>query len=182
MARTQQQRREETIARLLDAGIATIIEIGYARASAAVIAKRAGMSVGAVFRHYPTMGEFMAATAHEVLRRQLELFSKQVAEIPAEGPAIGATLAILRDVTGNDTNAVLYELMVAARTDDKLRATLQRVLTEYRAKIVEVSPVSPVVTAMLTNLFDGAAILRPVLPDPEFEAHKLELLTRQLGG
>jgi AcrR family transcriptional regulator len=64
MARTQQQRREETIARLLDASIETIIEIGYARASAAVICKRAGMSVGALFRHYPTIGDFMAATAY----------------------------------------------------------------------------------------------------------------------
>jgi AcrR family transcriptional regulator len=37
---TQQQRREETVARLLEASIATIIEVGYARASAAVITKR----------------------------------------------------------------------------------------------------------------------------------------------
>src|ERR1700682_5215943 len=44
MARTQQQRREETIGRLLDASIATIVEVGYARASAAVITKRAQVS------------------------------------------------------------------------------------------------------------------------------------------
>ncbi|MHC1406965.1 TetR/AcrR family transcriptional regulator, partial [Mycobacterium avium] len=79
MARTQQQRREETVARLLDASIATIIEVGYARASAAVITKRAGVSVGALFRHFDTMGDFMAATASEVLRRQLESFTKRVA-------------------------------------------------------------------------------------------------------
>ena len=70
MARTQQQRRDETVARLLDASIDTIVEVGYARASAAVITKRAGMSVGALFRHFETMGDFMAATAYEVLRRQ----------------------------------------------------------------------------------------------------------------
>ncbi|MFV0495880.1 MAG: TetR/AcrR family transcriptional regulator, partial [Mycobacterium sp.] len=34
MARTQQQRREETVSRLLQAGIDTIIDLGYARASA----------------------------------------------------------------------------------------------------------------------------------------------------
>ena len=39
MTRTQQQRRAETVARLIDVGIDTIIELGYARASAAVIAK-----------------------------------------------------------------------------------------------------------------------------------------------
>ncbi|CDO07603.1 TetR/AcrR family transcriptional regulator [Mycolicibacterium cosmeticum] len=193
MARTQQQRREQTVARLLDASIETIIEIGYARASAAVICKRAGLSVGALFRHYPTIGDFMAATAYEVLRRQLELFSKRVAEIPTGEPPLPAVLTVLRDVTGNDTNAVLYELMIAARTDDKLRATLADVLTEYRAKIVEAASSAPaaeqfpaegraVVTALLTNTFDGAAMLRPVLPDPELEARKIALLTKLLGG
>ena len=72
MARTQQQRREDTIARLLDASIDTIIEVGYARASAKVITQRAQVSDGALFRHFPTMGDFMAATAHEAGRRQLE--------------------------------------------------------------------------------------------------------------
>ena len=41
-----------------------------------VITKRADVSVGALFRHFETMGDFMAATAYEVLRRQLELFTK----------------------------------------------------------------------------------------------------------
>lgn len=193
MARTQQQRREETIARLLDASIETIIEIGYARASAAVICKRAGLSVGALFRHYPTIGDFMAATAYEALRRQLELFSKQVAQIPTGEPALPAVLTVLRDITGNDTNAVLYELMIAARTDEKLRVTLQDVFTEYSAKIFEAASAAPtaeqfpdgtraVVTGLLTNTFDGAAMLRPVLSDPEFEARKIELLAKLLGG
>jgi len=139
MARTQQQRREETVSRLLDASIDTIVEVGYARASAAVIARRAQVSDGALFRHFATMGDFMAATALEVMRRQLGLFTKQVAEIPADQPALEAVLVILRDVTGNATNTVMYELLVAARTDEKLRATLQNVLTEYAANIYEVA-------------------------------------------
>src|SRR6202011_1010814 len=87
-----------------------------ARASAAVITKRADVSVGALFRHFETMGDFMAATAYEVLRRQLELFTKQVAEIPADEPALEAVLEILRDITRNPTNAVMSELMIRART------------------------------------------------------------------
>src|ERR1700722_20678636 len=99
MARTQQQRREETVGRLLEAAIASIVEVGYARASAAVITKRAGVSVGALFRHFETMGDFMAATASEVLRRQVETFPKQVAGIPADPPALGPAVPIWRDHT-----------------------------------------------------------------------------------
>src|SRR6202012_258934 len=118
MARTQQERREETVARLLEASIDTIIEVGYARASAAVITKRAGVSVGALFRHFETMGDFMAATASEGLRGPLEAFSKQVAEIPPDRPAREAGLNILREITAGPRNAVLYELLIAARTDE----------------------------------------------------------------
>ena len=193
MARTQQQRREETIARLLDASIDTIIEVGYARASAAVIAKRARVSDGALFRHFPTMGDFMAATAHEVMRRQLDLFTKQVAEIPADKPALEAALTILRDVTGNPTNTVMYELLVAARTDEKLRATLQDVLTEYAANIYDIARALPgadqfpeetfaALVAILTNTFDGAALVRPVLPQPDIEAKRIQVLAALLGG
>jgi AcrR family transcriptional regulator len=193
MARTQQQRREETIARLLDASIDTIVEIGYARASAAVIARRAEVSDGALFRHFPTMGDFMAATAQEVMRRQLTLFSKRVAEIPSSAPALEAALTVLRDITGNDTNTVMYELLVAARTDEKLRDTLKDVLTEYAANIYETARALPgsdqfgedtfaALTAILTNTFDGAAIVRAVLPQPELEDKRIELLTALLRG
>lgn len=191
MARTQQQRREETVARLLDASIQTIIDVGYARASAAVIARRAQVSDGALFRHFPTMGDFMAATAHEVMRRQLEVFTKRIAEIPAEEPPLQAVLTILRDVTGNDTNTVMYELLIAARTDEKLRVTLQEVLTEYAANIYETARTIPgfeqfpqnesrheamAAVALLVNTFDGAAIIRPVLPQPDLEDARIALL------
>jgi AcrR family transcriptional regulator len=193
MARTQQQRREETVARLLDASIDTIIEVGYARASAAMIAKRAQVSDGALFRHFPTMGDFMAATAREVMRRQLGLFTKQVAEIPASQPALEAALTIMRDVTGNPTNTVMYELLIAARTDEKLKATLQEVLTEYAANIYDVARSLPgadqvpedtfvALVAILTNTFDGAAIVRAVLPQPDIEAGRIALLSALLNG
>ena len=182
MARTQQQRREETVGRLLEACIATIIEVGYARASAAVITKRAGVSVGALFRHFETMGDFMAATASEVLRRQLESVTKRVAEIPADRPALQAVLAILRDITSGPTNAVFYELMVAARTDEKLRDAMQCELAQYAAKIDDAARAMPgaegipeetfpVVVALMRNVFDGAAVVEGVLPQPDIAAH-----------
>lgn len=191
MARTQQQRREETVGRMLDACIDTIIEVGYARASAAVITKRAGVSVGALFRHFDTMGDFMAATASEVLRRQLETFTKRVAEIPADQPALEPALAILRDITHGPTNAVLYELMIAARTDEKLRQTMQHELGQYSAKIYDTARAMPgaesfpeetfpVVVALLTNVFDGAAVVEGVLPQPEIEAQRIPVLTALL--
>lgn len=179
--------------RLLDACIDTIIEVGYARASAAVITKRAGVSVGALFRHFGTMGDFMAATASEVLRRQLETFTKRVAEIPPDRPALEAALAILRDVTAAPSNAVLYELLVAARTDEKLRATLQNELRQYSSKILEAArtlpgaesfpeETFPVLVAVLTNVFDGAAVVEGVLPQPQIAEQRIPMLMTLLSA
>ena len=197
MARTQQQRREETVGRLLDACIDTIIDVGYARASAAVITKRAGVSVGALFRHFETMGDFMAATASEVLRRQLEWITKQVAEIPPEAPGLETVLMILRDITSGPRNAVLYELLIAARTDAKLKATLQDELGDYADKIIEAARTLPgaeqfpqdkfpVIVGLLANVFDGAAVVQGIVPVPELDEHRIpmlmELLTKAFQG
>ncbi|WP_101951609.1 TetR/AcrR family transcriptional regulator [Mycobacterium sp. 3519A] len=193
MARTQQQRRAETVARLLDASIDTIIDVGYARASAAVIAKRANVSDGALFRHFPTMGDFMAATAREVMRRQLDLVTKRVAEIPAAEAALEAAVRIQWETTTNATNTVMFELMVAARTDGKLKATLQTVLAEYAENIYATARAFPgaekfdedtfaTLVAIITNAFNGAAIVRPVLPQPDSEEKQIDLLIDVMRG
>jgi AcrR family transcriptional regulator len=196
MARTQQQRREDTIARLLDASIATIIEVGYARVSAKVIAQRAQVSDGALFRHFPTMGDLMAATAQEAGRRQLEVAAKRIADIPSDRPAIEEVLTIIRDLTANSTNTVIYELMVAARTDEKLCDTLREVMASYIAKIYDAARAVATadeikafgeenfaaLVAVLINTFDGAAMFRHVLTHAEIEDRRIPVLMSLLNA
>ena len=190
MARTQQQRREDTIARLLDASIDTLIEVGYARTSAALIAKRAQVSDGAIFRHFPTMRDLMAATLSEAERRQLEEVATRFAHIPTGKPALEEALTIISEVIGNPTNTVIHELWVAARTDEKLRDTLREVMTAYVAKIYDAARALPTseelktlgeedfaaLVAVLINSFDGAAMFRHVLAQPEIEQRRIPVL------
>jgi AcrR family transcriptional regulator len=195
MARTQQQRRADTIARLLDASIDTIIEVGYARASAKVITQRAQVSDGALFRHFPTMGDFMAATAQEAGRRLLDMAASWVAEIPSDKPTLEEALTIVRDVTASPTNTVIYELTVAARTDEKLRDTLQDVMAVYIANIYEtVRAVVPdelgaaggenlvAMFALVLSSFNGTAMFQHVLNQPEIEDGQIPLLISLLGA
>ena len=195
MARTQQQRREDTIARLLDASIDTIIEVGYARASAKVITQRAQVSDGALFRHFPTMGDFMAATAQEAGRRLIELGVRKAAEIPARKPSLEEALTILRDLTASPNNTVIQELAVAARTDEKLRETLRDVMTAYFAKIHEtVRPSLPeeldaagdenflAMLGLVLSAFNGATLFQHVLNQPGFDEAQIPLLVSLLGA
>jgi AcrR family transcriptional regulator len=195
MARTQQQRREDTIARLLDASIDTIIEVGYARASAKMITQRAHVSDGALFRHFPTMGDFMAATAQEAGRRLLEVAARRVAAIPADKPTLEEALTIVRDVTASPTNTVIYELAVAARTDDKLRETLRDVMAMYMAEIFEtVRAVLPdeieaageenslAMFALVLSAFNGTSMFQHVLDPPDIQKAQIPLLISLLGA
>jgi hypothetical protein len=86
----------------------------------------------------------------------------------------------------------MYELLIAARTDEKLKVTLQAVLAEYAANIHDVARTLPgagqyppetfgALVATLTNVFDGAAIVRAVLPLPEIEDARIALLTELIG-
>jgi AcrR family transcriptional regulator len=195
MARTQQQRREDTIARLLDASIATIIEVGYARASAKEIAQRAQVSDGAIFRHFPTMGDFMGATAQEAGRRLIELGVRRVAEIPAGKPSPEEALTIVRDVTASPNNTVIQELAVAARTDEKLRETLRDVMAVYIATISEtVRGMLPyeaeavgeenalAMFALALSSFNGTALFQHVLHQPGVDEAQIPLLVSLLGA
>ena len=195
MARTQQERREDTIARLLDAGIDTIIDVGYARASAKVITQRAQVSDGALFRHFPTMGDFMAATAREAGRRLIELGVRMAAEIPAGKPSLEEALTILREVTADPTNTVIQELAVAARTDEKLRETLQDVMALYIANIHDaVRSLLPeefaaageenflAMFGLVLSSFNGATVFQHVLNQPGFDTGQIPLLVSLLGA
>jgi hypothetical protein len=70
---------------------------------------------------------------------------------------------------------------------------LKDVLTVYAANIYEAARALPgaeqfgeetfaALTAILTNTYDGAAIVRAVLPQPELEDKRIELLTALLSG
>ena len=145
MARTQQQRREETVARLLDASIATIIEVGYARASAAVIAKRAGVSGG---RAVPALRHHGRLHGGDGLRRCCAASwscspSRSPRYRPTD-PALEAVLTILRDITGELHQR--GDLRADGRRTHRRKAPRHlagELLDQYGAKILDTARVLP---------------------------------------
>ncbi|MGH2841247.1 MAG: TetR family transcriptional regulator [Solirubrobacteraceae bacterium] len=172
---TQQERRESAIARLLDASIETIIDVGYAKASVSKITKRASLSQGALFRHFETMSDFMAATAAEALRRQHADFAARIEEARATSIQAADVLRIMREVIGSRTNAVMYELANAARTDKELQRILQAGSAAYIATVTATANSLPglghipkeqlsTLVLMVIDIFDAEASMRAVRP------------------
>ncbi|WP_067708572.1 TetR/AcrR family transcriptional regulator [Nocardia yamanashiensis] len=183
--RTQAERRAATISKLVDATIEAIAEIGYHNASLGEISARAGVSKGAIFRHFESRTDLVVAAADEVRRRHLlaaaELRLPENSLSPADLMTI---MRLIRREIRDTTNTVWLELLVAARTEPELRLRLEPVLRDMMREVEElaVTVLTPDVSAdtarliatSLTHMFDGEAIFRHTFPRPELEEARIE--------
>jgi AcrR family transcriptional regulator len=189
----QQLRSRRTRARIVEAAARCIVEHGYAGSSTAVVAQAAGVSQGALFKHFPTKALLLAASVASILADMVERFREdatrrllQAAPRTVEeriAPAIAALWAIFR---APDMKAV-FEVYVAARTDRALAAELSPLLDRHRARVVvearalfpehaEHAEFDGVIDAVV-HAMQGVA-LGLFAPDSEREAKNLALFER----
>ena len=67
--RTQQERRDSTRTRLLEATVECLVELGYARTTTLAVAQRAEVSQGALFKHFPTKAALLGAAVERLFPR-----------------------------------------------------------------------------------------------------------------
>ncbi|MEO9327047.1 TetR/AcrR family transcriptional regulator [Gordonia aurantiaca] len=115
--RTQAERTAATRARVLDAAVEALVEVGYAGTTTQEVNRRAGVSRGALLHHFPTRESLVvAAVGHLVDRRLEEVLSRPRSD--DDGLEI-----LIESFSGPLFDAAL-ELWVAARTDVNLRTAL----------------------------------------------------------
>lgn len=118
--RTQEERSATTRARLLDATIECLSELGYGGTTTTEIADRAGVSRGAQLHHFPSKQELVVAAVEHLSERRREVIAESAANLPKKG----RTRAILDVLSQQFVSPVFYaalELWVAARSDAELR-------------------------------------------------------------
>ena len=172
--RTQAERTAGTRAKLLDAAIDCLVELGFAKTSTQEIARRAGVSRGAQLHHFPTKESLViAAVEHLVDRRLSEILE---AEPGAErGPEI------LLDAFSGPLFYAALELWVAARTDPALYEAMipleRRVAEaiESGAQIVMGSRMTPESIELSVELARGLAV-SALFRTPEADARLRERL------
>lgn len=80
--RTQAERTAETRRRILDAVVESIAEVGFQRTTAMEIARRAGVTWGAVQHHFGAKGGILEAVLDDTFAR----FEARVSEISPDAP------------------------------------------------------------------------------------------------
>jgi AcrR family transcriptional regulator len=138
--RTQQERRESTRGRLLDATIESLVELGYSATTTLEIERRAGVSRGARIHHYPTKASLLADAVDHLYRRLSDHYDAAFGRAPAgasDAARLRSGLRLLWSVYRQRSYTAVLELHMAARTDDELRARLFEVGELHRKLAVE---------------------------------------------
>jgi AcrR family transcriptional regulator len=186
--RTQVERRETTVRKLLDAATESLVEHGYAGASVQVICARAGISHGGLFRHFPTREALMVAVGAEVGASIIDKSRAEFRVRSKKGDPLELALRMVRERCHSRRNRAWFELAVAARTNPALREALEPVAKRYHDDIealarellpevaLALGPAFRVLVDSVISIFDGEVLHGFVLDRPEIEAARLALL------
>ncbi|AKF03771.1 TetR family transcriptional regulator [Sandaracinus amylolyticus] len=133
----QQARAIATRARLVEAASALLVEEGLRGTTTAAVAARAEVSQGALFKHFPTKLDLLAACVEAVLASLVDAFR---AALPKRTPAdldarLRVGVAALWKVFRLPAMQGLFEVYLAARTDPELGRALEPLLAAHNANI-----------------------------------------------
>jgi AcrR family transcriptional regulator len=184
--RTQAERSAGTQQRLLDATLTCLLELGHAGTTTREVGKRAGVSRGAQLHHYPTKARLLAAAAEHLLERRHHEFQLRVEPL-ADRQAIAVATNFLWSVYSGPTLKAWQELVVAARTDDALRAQLVTVNRRFFAAARETfaglfqrqardDAELAAVTRLILSVLDGLALNQTLEEDEQAARGVLGLL------
>lgn len=138
--RSQTQRREEMRQRLAAATLDALAEHGHAGASLSVILARAGVSRGAWSHHFETKAEMLALAAEGLLRDAIIAARTLALPLPADMSDPAARLSALLEMAwgrfyqGRHRD-LLFEVVLAARTDAELRARLAPIFDAFIGEV-----------------------------------------------
>lgn len=135
--RTQAQRRDATIARLLTATVTCLDVRGYSATTTAAICTEAGVSQGALFRHFPTRLALLVATAEHVAETNVAAFRALVDEPVADVEQLTRVLHHLRSIVLSRANQTWRELLVAARSDPALHAAMKPARQKFQTQMLD---------------------------------------------
>jgi AcrR family transcriptional regulator len=134
--RTQAERVEETRAAVLEATIASLVEVGYAATTTREVAQRANVSRGAQTHHFPTKAELVSAAIEYLFARETERFRQAFTAVPPAERDLGAAVDLLWEIVRGPSYSAILEVAVAARTDDVLRVVAHAVATTFEESVV----------------------------------------------
>jgi AcrR family transcriptional regulator len=135
----QQTKSENTRSAILDAAIDCFHDVGYAATTTEQVARRAGVSRGAMLHHFSSRAELVASAVAHLNAKRLALFQREETRIQRNARHTRVAQGI--DSYWRQLNSklfvVFHELQVAARTDPNLERILAPAIAEFDRRWLE---------------------------------------------
>ena len=170
----KQARAVVTRNKIVQAAIDCLTEHGYAGASTTVIARRAGVSQGALFKHFPAKPLLLGVATAEVFTLMRARFVQELVERATPGREMLDGLELLWEIYRDPRLQAVFELYVATRTDDALGEVLRPVVADHYEGIMDIAAAlfpaaagtdefAQAVTSLMLTL-QGAALMIGMAP------------------
>lgn len=120
----QARKSEATRNQIINAAIRCIVESSYSNTTTMKIAEKAGLSRGAMLHHFPSKLDIIRAVVDYLHDKRLQAFRRSIKEIPEEADMVRLAVRSYWAHVNHPLYIAIFELAVAARTDEELREIL----------------------------------------------------------
>lgn len=117
----QQDRSRATRAKLLEAAITSLAELGYHASTVAVVAERAGVSRGAAQHHFPTRDALFTAALEHVTRVRADELQRELRDLAGDRPSTSDVVDMTFSLYSGTLFRAALTLWVAAAAEPALR-------------------------------------------------------------
>jgi AcrR family transcriptional regulator len=137
--KTRRRNPEETRRKLMGATVASLFERGYGGLSTVDVAKRARVSRGGPLHHFPHKQALLAETVAHLFELRLAELHTHIRKLPPSAPEqrLAAFIDASWPAFKSRTFYAWLELVVASRTDPKLRQASTALVGGYRGASVQ---------------------------------------------
>ena len=120
----QAQKSAATRKQIVSAAIRCIVESSYSKTTMMNISEKAGLSRGATLHHFPARMDIIRAVVNYLHEKRLQAFRRSILEIPENADMAHLAVQAYSTQLNHPIYLALFELSVAARTDEDLRRIL----------------------------------------------------------
>ena len=120
----QAQKSAATRVQIIRAAIGCIVESSYSNTTMMKISEKAGLSRGATLHHFPSKMDIIRAAVDYLFDKRLQAFRRSIEEISTNTDMAHLAVEAYAAHLNHPLYIALFELSVAARTDDELKQIL----------------------------------------------------------
>jgi TetR/AcrR family transcriptional repressor of uid operon len=139
---------DDTGRRLVEAAAQVFAEKGYDRAAVAEIARRAGLTTGAIYSRFSGKAELLAAAVQDSVPEQFRLLFAESVQAGRATDILQAVGTALVSCPSDGRTGLLLEAVVAGRRDPEVAAVVRDALSARKARWADLIDTSKSVGAL----------------------------------